>query len=120
MYKYMHSKCLSKYLFTSCNVCNVILKCLNCMYKYMHSKCLSLYKLQFFQCESQVYEMLSLKCLACRILFLIRLLHRGLWNVARCPCVLDKSCIRDSSRGMLEMFFPWFEVMLLLGFCIHL
>jgi len=34
--------------------------------------------------------------------------------------VVDKSCILDSSRGMLEMFFPWFEVMLLLGFCIPL
>lgn len=54
--------------------------------------------------------------------FLLGFFTGGLWggDVAVCPCVLDKSCILDSSRGMLEMFFPWFEVMLLLGFCIHL
>jgi hypothetical protein len=52
--------------------------------------------------------------------FLVGFFTRVYGVVAVCTCVLDKSCILDSSRGMLEMFFPWFEVMLLLGFCIPL
>lgn len=85
---------------------------------------------QFLQCESSfsysfffiigrllltLWE--SWEWFLCK-LFLIRLLLGVYWDMAVCPSVLDKSGIIDSSSGMLEMFFPWFEVMSI-GFCIE-